>query len=226
VGLHTVNTNYKHMRTKALLCAAALAAGAISAMAQSNVYSLNVVGYINQTWPSGKFQMIANQLNTTNNTIGSLITSPPDATTLLKWNGTSFDIATFAIFLGGWDHPTYTLNPGEGAFINAAAAYTNTYVGEVLQGTHTNAFPAGYSIRASQIPLAGTLTQLQLPATQFADGDAVLQWNVTKQTYDIYTLLGGLWLGGPLTEPTLAIGESMFLFPAKAGVWTQTFTVQ
>jgi hypothetical protein len=214
------------MRTKALLCAAVLAAGAVSTMAQSNVYSLNVVGYINTTLPSGKFQMIANQLNTTNNTLGSLIAAPPDGTTVLKWNGTSFDIATFASFLGGWDHPNYTLNPGEGAFINSAAAYTNTFVGEVLQGTLPNAYPAGYSIRASQIPLPGTLTQLQLPASQFADGDSVLQWNVSKQSYDIYTLLAGQWFGGPLTEPTLAIGESMFLFPAKAGTWTQTFTVQ
>src|SRR5437763_197776 len=66
VRSHTVNTNYKHMRTKALLCAAALAAGAVTAMAQSNVYSLNVVGYINTTLvgsAAGKYQMIANQLN-------------------------------------------------------------------------------------------------------------------------------------------------------------------
>ena len=218
------------MRTKALLCAAAVAASAVTAMAQSNVYSLNVVGYINTTLvgggAAGKYQMIANQLNTTNNTIGSLLPAPPDGTTLLKWTGTTFASSTFASFLGGWDHPEYTLAPGEGAFINSPSAWTNTFVGEVLQGSLSNPYPAGYSIRASKVPLSGTLTALQLPASQFADGDLVLQWNTTSQSYDSYTLLGGSWLGGPLPEPTLAIGESMFLFPANAGTWNQTFTVQ
>src|SRR5262249_33655332 len=122
---HGKNTNYKHMRTKALLCAAALAAGAVSSMAQSNVYSLNVVGYINQILvgggAAGKFQMIANQLNTTNNTIGSLIPAAPDGTVLYKFNGTSFDIATS---LGGWDHPEYTLAPGQGAIVNSPNLWT------------------------------------------------------------------------------------------------------
>jgi hypothetical protein len=54
------------MRTKALLCAAAVAAGALSAMAQSNVYSLNVVGYVNVPLVGGgAFNMIANPLNNT-----------------------------------------------------------------------------------------------------------------------------------------------------------------
>src|SRR4051812_38715441 len=35
------------MRTKTLVCAAALAAGVATSMAQSNVYSLNIVGYAN-----------------------------------------------------------------------------------------------------------------------------------------------------------------------------------
>ena len=199
-------------------------------MAQSNVYSLNVVGYINTTLVggagTGKYQMIANQLNTTNNTIASLIPSPPDATSLFKWNGTTFDVATYASFLGGWDHPTYTLNPGEGAIINSPSQWTNTFVGEVLQGNLTNPYPKNFSIRASQIPLAGTLSSLQLPPSQFVDGDSVYQFNTVSQGYDVYTLLGGVWLGGPKPEPTLAIGEACFLYPQNAGSWNQTFTVQ
>ena len=215
------------MRTKALLCAAALAAGAVTSMAQSNVYSLNVVGYVNTTLAGGgtlgKFQMIANPLNTTNNTIGSLMPSAPDGTVLYKFNGTSFDIATS---LGGWDHPEFTLKPGEGAIVNSPNNWTNTFVGEVLQGTLANPYPAGFSIRASQIPLAGTLTALQLPASQLQDGDVVYQFNTTTQAYDIYTLLGGSWVGGPLTEPTLAVGEALWLQPQAGGTWNQTFTVQ
>src|SRR5262245_30453866 len=107
------------MRTKTLLCAAALAAGVATSMAQSNVYSLNVVGYVNTavvgSGGDGKFQMICNPLNATNNTIGVLIPTCPDFSALYKWNGTGFDIATF--FLGSWDHPEYTLNPGEGGIM-------------------------------------------------------------------------------------------------------------
>src|SRR5947207_7701785 len=150
------------MRTKALLCAAALAAGAVSSMAQSNVYSLNVVGYVNASiaggGTSGKFQMIANPLNTTNNTVASLLPAPPDGTTLFKWTGTAFVSTTF--FLGAWSDGTFTLNPGEGGIVQSSAPFTNTFVGEVMQGSLANPYPAGFSIKASQVPQAGTLTQL------------------------------------------------------------------
>jgi hypothetical protein len=58
------------MRTKALLCVASLAAGVTATMAQSNVYSTNVVGYYELNIPANKYVLLANQLNTTNNTIG------------------------------------------------------------------------------------------------------------------------------------------------------------
>lgn len=215
------------MRTKALLCAAALAAGAVTAMAQSNVYSLNVVGYVNTSLvgggANGLFQMIGNPLNTTNNTVDALLPNPPAGTVLYKFNGTSFDITTF---LGGWIPSGFTLNPGEGAIVNSPSPWTNTFVGEVMQGSLSNAYPSGFSIRASKVPQAGTLTALGLPITQFADGDIVYQFNTTAQSYDIYTALGGSWVGGSQAEPTLAVGESVWLQPANAGSWNRTFTVQ
>src|SRR5579883_708773 len=45
VVAHTVKHKLQNMRTKALLSVAAIAASAISAMAQTSVYSLNIVGY-------------------------------------------------------------------------------------------------------------------------------------------------------------------------------------
>src|SRR5437667_4436469 len=54
VPLHTATHKHKNMRTKALLCAAGLlAAGVATSMAQSNVYSLNIVGYANVKIISG-----------------------------------------------------------------------------------------------------------------------------------------------------------------------------
>src|SRR6478672_7317898 len=53
------NKTHSHMRTKTLLLTAALAAvGVSSSMAQ--VYSVNVVGYVNKSVPKG-FYMLANQ---------------------------------------------------------------------------------------------------------------------------------------------------------------------
>jgi len=212
------------MRTKALLCAAAIAAGAVTAMAQSNVYSLNVVGYVNTSVVgsgAGTFQMIANPLNTTNNTLGGLISGAPDFTTLFKFNGTGFDIATYAF--GNWDHPEFSLKPGEGAIVQSTAPWTNTFVGEVMQGSLVNPYPAGFSIRASQVPQAGTLTALGLAPSQFSDFDTVYKFNTASQQYDIYTIAFGTWQP---SEPALAVGESMWLQPAQAGSWNRTFTVQ
>ena len=72
------------MNTKTLLLLGALgAAGMTSAVAQTNVYSVNAVGYINLTLPTG-FSLIANQLNSTNNTIGSLLTGLPNFSNFYK----------------------------------------------------------------------------------------------------------------------------------------------
>src|SRR5437764_8488113 len=76
------------MRTKTLLCAAALAAGvATSAVAQSNVYSLNVVGYYNVVAPANTKILLGNQLHTTNDTLGGVIPSPVPGSQFFKFNG-------------------------------------------------------------------------------------------------------------------------------------------
>jgi hypothetical protein len=169
--------------------------------------------------------MIANPLQATNNTIGALLTAPPDFTTLYKWNTLSngFEIATY--FLGLWDHPEYTLNPGEGAIVQSTSPWTNTYVGEVQQGNLTNSYPSGFSIRASRVPQAGTLTQLGLPGSQLTDFDTIYIYNTTNQGYDIYTWFLGAW-SGPTPEPSLKVGESMWLQVANPGNWVRNFTVQ
>jgi hypothetical protein len=221
---HGKNTNYKHMRTKALLCAAVLAAGAITSMAQSNVYSLNVVGYVNvpivgSAAGSGLFTFIANPLNTTNNTLNSLMPAPPDGTTIYKWTGSAF--ANSSYLFGAWSDGTFTLNPGEGGIVQSTAPFTNTFVGEVMQGALSTPYKLGLNIIASQVPQAGTLsTQLGYVAN---DQDTVYQFNPATQGYIINSYLFGAW--GP-AEPTIAVGESFWLQAGAAGSWSRTFTVQ
>lgn len=208
------------MRTKTLILTAALGAfGAASAMAQ--VYSVNAVGYINVSVPAG-FSMIANQLNASpDNTLATLMPSPPDGTTVYKYTGTTYKIYTYLQLLGGWDDGTGTLNPGEGAFIlnPGTAPFTVTFVGEVPQGTLTTHLPAGFAIVSSQVPQSGQLdTVLGYPP---ADGDTIYFFR--NGTYSISTYLQ--LLGGWDTAPSPNVGEAFWSLKAAAADWTRTFSV-
>src|SRR5688572_16560937 len=112
------------MRTKLLAAAAILAAGAATSMAQSNVYSLNVVGYVNTVINGGStYTAVANPLNSTNNTLAGLFGGPgvglPTGSTVQKWNtgAADFDVYTKTPFGSGWSGAgaTTPLAPGEGA---------------------------------------------------------------------------------------------------------------
>src|SRR6516164_550275 len=109
------------MRTKVLLCAAAVAAGALSSMAQSNVYSLNVVGYVNvPIVGGGSYNMIANPLNNTGtggNNISNLFSAvAQDGDTIFRWNVNNFDFGgtqpTYSGLTHAWSS-TFNLNLGE-----------------------------------------------------------------------------------------------------------------
>jgi hypothetical protein len=209
------------MRTKALLVAATLAAGALTSMAQSNVYSLNVVGYYNITVPANKYALIANQLNTTNQTVTSVLATVPGGTAVLKWSGTTFAANNFdATF--GWDDPTETVVPGEGFFIknNGGTPFTVTFVGEVNQNTNSQAFTAGvYKLISLYTPQNGLLqTDFGYPP----DGnDFTLAWTGTTYAQSTYDPTFG-WD----TEPSLSVGQGFFVHSATTKTWTRSFKVQ
>jgi len=214
------------MRTiKALACAAALAAGVASSMAQSNVYSLNVVGYYNVPAPANTLVLIANQLNTTNNTIASLIPNGPPNAFLYKYVG-GFQTFKFDDVDLAWT-PTgdATLNPGEGAFYLSPSATTLTFVGEVLQGTLTvpNGLPTNTKVmRSSMVPQTGLITtDLKLPGEA---NDFLYTYAGGYSTYKF----DDVDLAWTPSEPTIKVGESFFY--VKAGTastaWVRNFTVQ
>jgi len=217
------------MRTKTLLLTAALcAAGAATSMAQ--VYSVNMVGYINQSIPSG-FSMIANQLNNSpDNRITSLFAAPPGDTQIYKFNGAGYDSLTFIAGLGWDDGGTgqlnMTLNPGEGVFIFAPSAFTQTFVGEVALSS-TVSVQRGFQILSSALPQSLPLDAAPPAGLGFPveGGDQVYEFNGTG--YDFSEYIGGL--GWNPSAPTPAIGESFFFFgsataPASRS-WTRNFTV-
>jgi len=214
------------MRTKALLCAAALAAGIATSMAQSNVYSLNVVGYYNVSIPAGQMTVIANQFNTTNNTLGALIPSPPAGTLFYKYvSGTGWVTYNFDEFDLKWlPNANVTLNPGEGGLFKnvTSSTMTLTFVGEVPQGSLTNPLPVGLAIRSSMVPQAGKVTtDLGYPAVA---GDLVYKYVAptgwVTYNFDEFDLK---WLP---SEPTFGVGEGFFSRKNAAIDWTRNFTVQ
>jgi hypothetical protein len=229
------------MRTKALLCAAGLlAVGAVSALAQSNVYSLNVVGYVNVSLTNG-FNLIANQLdvdgNRTNNTIaGVFSTNFPNLTKVYGYNtaGGTFGIATYAsgsaTWVGGQPSVNNGLAPGAGVWVQIPGTagtptpLTLTEVGNVVQGTYNLPVSTGFQIMSLIPPVSGKVkTDFGYPA---ANLDKIYQYNAVTRAFTIHTYASatGAWTGGG--EPTPAVGEAFWVQSTGAKTWTQTFTVQ
>jgi len=212
------------MRTKTLLLTAALcAAGAATSMAQ--VYSVNMVGYINQSIPAG-FSLIANHLNNSpDNRVISLFPTPPEGTVVFKFNPAT-DLFTNARFVdGAWENDlTITLGPGEGAFINAPTAFTQTFVGEVALSSSVNVAD-GFSIASSALPQSLPISQAPPAGLAFpvGAGDQIFRFNPATDLYTMHRFVDGEWEGG---EPVPAIGESFWINNAGAAKnWTRTFSV-
>ena len=216
------------MRIKVLLCAAALAASLASSMAQSNVYSLNVVGYYNLTVAAHSKVMIANQLNTTNNTIGSLLAPPMvnNNDSLYKYAG-GFSTSLYSTDDGQWDpDPTVTMNPGEAVFYVPSVTTTLTFVGEVLQGSLTNTLPLNVKVmRSSMVPQQGGVSSVL--GVPFDNNDSLYLYNAGYSTY-LYSTDDGQW---DPNEPVINVGQGFFYVkaatanPANAH-WVRNFTVQ
>jgi len=198
------------MRTKTLLLAAVLGAAGI-ATSSAQVFSVNVVGYVNV---AGKapFSLIANPLNNTaGNNLNNILPSAPFGTTIFTWNGTSF---ASSVNFGSWS-PDLTLAPGGGAFINLAADTTLTFVGDVMTGNTTNPIPAGLSIRSSIVPQSDTLGNLGFPA---AFGDTIYYYRNGAYASSVYF---GAW--APDLSP--AVGEAFWVSTTTAKDWVRNFTI-
>jgi hypothetical protein len=226
------------MRTNtAVLGAAAFAVGALSSATAQNVYSVNVVGYVNVPINHG-LQIIGNPLLATDNSATALFmanstnngaNSPALGAVVYTWNGTGFVGSGNDPYGGGWSAPVPTLGPGVGFFVyNPNPAYTNTFVGTVVQGS-TNTVPIHLSLQASQWPVSTNLVQLGLNAV---GGDVVYTWNGTGFTGFGLDPYGAGWSPtGPLCNvtngPVIGVSQGFFYFNANTQFsWAQNFTVQ
>jgi len=165
------------MRTKVLLGLAALAAGAVTSMAQSNVYSLNIVGYCNVP-AKGGYSFLSNPMDNGNNNANTLFPNPNpdpsgtsgqlgpwDGSNIQEWTGAGWKISAFDSLTadtttgftdvsGSVAVPPPVLGSGKGFVLNNGGAYgTNgnqiTFVGNV-RGPGTNVL----NIPAAAVPYA------------------------------------------------------------------------
>jgi hypothetical protein len=195
------------MKKTLLIAAAALAASVISSQAQ--VYSQNIVGYVNQPYKFG-YSLIANPLdasdasginNSVTNLINGISSSAYDGAQLYVWNGAGYTIYTID---SSW--PTLIGNAADSAAVtppvagsgksiyinnNIGSDTTNTYVGVVhvdaaasgvqVVGSTTNVLVTGISFYSSKLPVGGALgSVLGFPALSGSlDGSLVYVPNIS-----------------------------------------------
>lgn len=210
------------MRTKTLLiAAAALAAGLVSSQAQ--VYSANVVGYVNyvSTTVSPQFEMIDNPLDNGSNTLKSIIATPPGGTQLQIWQPTSASFLTATYAGGHWRTNSvladgYVIPPGVGYFISIGSGIlTNTFVGTVDPNTGlsgTNVVNTGFQALSSMLPISDNVTNTATVNLIVPGGTQVQKWNVGTQHFDTYVFSGGKWrLNSVVTNLVVGLPEGYFV---------------
>ena len=226
--------------------AALSAAAALTSTAQ--VFSVNMVGYINQTIPAGfGFTYLVNQLDNkvngnTDNRLITLFPGPyPNGTTVVKGAGVNLVVAVFDSGIGNWGTANDTpLNPGDGFIfgqVGGAPAIPITFVGEVhLQ----SAIPlkSGFNLVGSVIPQAGYLF---VPASAVQPGQTVLEFGIPTSDLETFSspLSGNLqvkqwnagtqnWGNSADPGPIVQVGQSFSYFIPANGVnrsWTRNFSV-
>ena len=234
------------MRTKALLIAAALAARLASSMAQ-NVYSLNVVGYVNVTCKSKQFTGIANPLDAS---MGGTIATGNDMTNLLNIGtapllANNSTIAQFSSALNDYSAPVgytalskkwgsnFSMPPGKGALFynNGNSDTVVTFTGQVPQGTYSVATLGSkqFSLVGSPIPIGGNITNSTTVVGLLpANNDTVATFNSSLNDWNApsgYTALSKKW--GNTASATIGVGQAFLYYnnANTANSWVSNFTV-
>jgi hypothetical protein len=210
------------MKAKALLAAGLMMAAAAAQSTAQTVYSVNAVGFVNINFPPG-FTLASNPLEGATNTVPVLFPSVPNGTSVFKFDsGTGSYIGSTFLF-GSWNNPSMTLVPGEGFFFKnpSATTLTNTFVGNVKQGTLATPLAAGFTLVGSQVPQSGLVTtDLGLP---IGNAESVFKFDTATQSYTGGSFLFGSWSAPG--EPSIGVGEGFFVKKNATASWTRTFSV-
>jgi len=185
---------------------------------------VNAVGYVNTTLSPG-FTLVSNPLDnkaTGGNQVKSLFAGLAGGTQIFVFNNATGAYATAQVDEFSGEITGAAANsevlPGNGVFVRVDAAATVTFVGEVPAGNLSNPIPQGFSIKASQVPQAGTATALEFPA---AEGDQIFVFNEATQAYVTSTYSFGEWD----RVPSIDVGEAVFVRTDAAKNWTRNFNI-
>ncbi len=208
-----------------------------SAVAQ-NVYSANVVGYVNVSLEAGKLAFLSLPLAPVDGNYGINNTikmdngdGSQDFSSLYFWNesAATWDNSN-PLWLGGaWDN-NVTISNGIGFFVLPNATGTLTFVGEVPQGTIPYSTPNGLFPLANKVPVAANWPGADVGN----DFDSIYTWNKSAATWDNaqFLYLAGAWdnggapgnnVAGPLLNPA----DAVFYLNGSGATYnfTRTFTV-
>jgi hypothetical protein len=199
----------KIMRTRTMILSALLGGlGSVSVMAQTNVYSLNAVGYINVTVQPGFNIITCPLIETPDNTVGTVLNNSTGALTgssVYFWFPTATPPAysednarTVGTLKGqttnpdGWSFDgTNVAAPGTGFWFDSAASsnITLTFVGTVPTGPITNTLVPGFNLVGSVVPMSGDIVTNPISAlTNYTIGDVVYTYNSSNTpVYAEYT---------------------------------------
>lgn len=197
--------------------AAALAAGVLTTQAQNNVYSVNIVGYVNQDLPTGALKMIQNPLDDSTNTLNSVLGSAPNQSVAYFWTGSGYTSSTKG--KAGWN-PDLAVPTGTGMFISPGGDSTNTFVGQTVGGPGeavTNSLLANQlTLTGSLLPYGATLNSTNGLGLDAAPNQSVIyQWNGAGYTSSTKGKAG--W--NP--DLSVGVGESFFINAAADFDWIQ-----
>ena len=188
----------------------------IAPLVQADVYSVNVVGYVNHTFAPGDNLFVNPLVASTDNSLSSIFSSViPDGTTVSLWNASTLSFDVTSTYGSGQWSLNLILDPGTGARLTAPSAFMNTFVGSVLShdgGPYADpltlpspyAGPNGIFLLGDKTPVTSSGTDIflniigRLPNV----GEQVITYGGTS------TYLGG---GNWDSVPTLNPSEAAFL---------------
>lgn len=227
------------MKTKTLLIAAvALTAGVVTSQAQ--VYSQNIVGYVNVVNPGGgKYLLLNNPLATGNDVLTNVLTDVQGGTIIQVWDGTTWNPLTYS-GIGSNKHwkdgssviqDNTVISPGMAFFYQTPSAVTNTFVGSLVAASGQSATNAltglTFAPVGSTLPFAGAVTNSSVNLV-VGGGSILEQWDPVAQTFNVYTYSGigsnKNWkdAGNVINTPVIGVGEGFFIQPSASTDWIQT----
>lgn len=210
-----------------------LAASAATCLAQANVYSLNIVGYVNvPVQGNSKLTLLSNPLKPSNgnynitNTI--VLPDTADGANLFTWAGTGWNTTVPGWYAGSGWYPDFNVNLGQSFFIQSPVAATVTFVGEVATGTNTYTMAPGINVVAPQEPVAAAWPG----SANGHDGDNIFLWTGSAWDTTVWGYYAGTgWdnggaAGNDVNGPTIPVGGGLVYQNTGTTplTWTKTFT--